>query len=202
MKVASVAGATALVGAVAGIAGAAASPGTSSSKAPAAPPHARPAWRQFGPPGGPVGPGPAGLGRGGIGPAVHEQAVVLNKAGTGFITATLDQGTVESVNGDQLAVKEAVRKVTYKTVTLTIPANASVYRNFAKSTLSSMRGGDHVRVVQSSEGTQVFAVDASQVGHLGRGLHRPAGAGMPVPSGRPTPPSGAAAAGQASPPGA
>ncbi len=92
---------------------------------------------------------------------VHADAVILNKAGTAFITATEDSGTVDSVSGDQLAVKESARSVTYKTVTLTIPSGATIMRNGATATLGNLKAGDHVHVSQSSDGTFVFAADRS-----------------------------------------
>ena len=95
------------------------------------------------------------------GPPVHAEAVVLNKAGDGFITLTEDSGTVVSVSGDQLTVKEGFGSVTYKTVTLTIPASATVKRNFADAKLSDLKAGDRVHVASSSEGTIVFADDGT-----------------------------------------
>ena len=71
--------------------------------------------------------GPPGGGRPG-GHAVHEDAVVLNKAGTAFINATEDSGSVVSVSGDQLTIKEGTKSVTYKTLTLTIPSGATIKR--------------------------------------------------------------------------
>jgi hypothetical protein len=108
------------------------------------------------------------------GHAVHEVAVVLNKAGTGFITATEDNGSVVSVSGDQLTVKEGTKSVTYKTVTLTIPGGATVRRNGSTAKLSDLKAGDHVHVTQSSDGTTVFADD---------GTHRPMGHGYGPPGG-------------------
>lgn len=181
----------AAAGAIAGIAGAAASPGSSSSSKNNPPGHA---WRFFR-----SGRLP-GLGRMGDGPAVHETAVVLNKAGTGFITATEDSGTVQSVSGDQLTIKEGIGNVTYKTITLTIPSGATIYRNFATSSLSALKSGDRVRVVQSSEGTSVVAISSNFTpsGHMPFGPgHRwngsPSGAapgsyGAPPP-GAPMPPT-------------
>jgi hypothetical protein len=147
LKFAATAAACAVVGAVAGIAGAAAS--TSTTKRPSPGTHG---WR---------GIGPRGPGRIGVGPVVHEQAVVLNQAGTGFITATIDQGTVKSVSGSQLAITEGIGKVTYKTVTVTVPSGATITRDFATASLGALKAGDRVRVEQSSEGTQVFAVSAT-----------------------------------------
>ena len=100
-------------------------------------------------------PGPPG------GFAVHAEEVVLNKAGTAFITATEDSGTVASVSGDQLTVKEGTKSVTYKTVTLTIPSGAKVLRNGASAQLGDLKSGDHVHVSTSSDGTTVFANDSS-----------------------------------------
>jgi hypothetical protein len=99
---------------------------------------------------------------------VHADAVVLNKAGNGFITQTEDKGKVKSVSGAQLTITEGVGNVTYKDVTLTIPSNATIVRNFAKAQLSALKAGDFVHVSQSSEGTFVLAADSS---------HRPSGRG-------------------------
>ena len=113
----------------------------------------------------------------------HAEEVVLNKAGTAFITETEDSGTVTSVSGDQLGVKEAASNVTYKTVTLTIPADATVYRNGSKAALSDLKSGDHVHVSSSSDGTTVFAGDGS----FRPGPDGPHGHGGPPPG---APPAG------------
>ena len=159
-KATAVGAACAGIGAVAGIAGAAAAP-SGSKTVPARPPGA-PAWRPGGPPEG-HSPG---------GGAVHAVAEVLNRAGTAFITATEDAGTVKSVSGDQLTIDEAIGKVDYKTVTLTIPTGATVTRNFKPAGLADLKSGDHVHVEQSSDGTTVFADD---------GTARPGGADRPGP---------------------
>jgi hypothetical protein len=90
---------------------------------------------------------------------VHAEAVVLNKAGTAFITATEDNGIVVSVSGDQLTLKEGTKTVTYKTLTITVPGDAKVYRNGSSAQLSDLKAGDHAHVSQSSDGTVVFAGD-------------------------------------------
>jgi hypothetical protein len=113
------------------------------------------------------------------GPAVHEDAVVLNKAGTAFITATEDSGTVVSVSGDQLTIKEGTKSVTYKTPTLTIPSGATVKRNGSTAQLSDLKAGDHVHVMQSSDGTTVFSGDASFRPAGGPGHGPPPGGGYP-----------------------
>jgi hypothetical protein len=110
------------------------------------------------------------------GHAVHEDAVVLNKAGTAFITSTEDSGSVVSVSGDQLTIKEGTAKVTYKTVTLTIPSGATIKRNGATAQLSALKAGDHVHVEKSSDGTTVFAADSSFRPAGGPG-HGPPGGG-------------------------
>jgi hypothetical protein len=118
------------------------------------------------------------------GPPVHAEAVVLNKAGTGFVTVTEDAGTVKSVSGDQLTITESARKgsttVTYKDATLTIPSDATIRRNGATASLGDLKAGDHVHVASSSDGTFVDAFDSS---------HRPPrhGPGGPPPAGAPRP---------------
>jgi len=111
------------------------------------------------------------------GHAVHEDAVVLNKAGTAFITATEDSGTVVSVSGDQLTIKEGTKSVTYKTLTLTIPSGATVNRNGSTAQLSAFKSGDRVHVTQSSDGTTVFGGDASFRPAGGPGHGPPPGGG-------------------------
>jgi hypothetical protein len=153
----------ALVGTGAGIAGSSAATKSSSRSA-----HAREA------------DGPAGLRRGG--PPVHAEVVALNKAGTGFVTVTEDNGTVKSVSDDQLTITESARKadgssVTYKDTTLTLPSDAKLRRNGETASLSDLRAGDHVHVASSSDGTFVDAFDSS---------HRPPhGPGGPPPGGPP-----------------
>jgi hypothetical protein len=143
----------ALAGAAAGIAGSAAAPSGKANKGSSS--------RRGGHP------------RGFHGPAVHATVVVLNRAGNGFITETEDKGKVKSVSGDQLTITEGVGNVTYKDVTLTIPSNATVVRNFAKAQLSALKSGDFVHVSQSSDGTFVLASDASH--RPGRGHFGPRG---------------------------
>src|SRR5947209_2339441 len=122
------------IGVIVGIAGAAAAPSSKKSTATSpSPPTFR--WHM-----GPAGAPPRG-GPGGAGPAVHEDAIVLNRAGTAFIHESEEAGSVVSVSGDQLTIKEGIGKVTYKTVTVTIPSGAIIVRNFAKATLSDLKAG-------------------------------------------------------------
>lgn len=122
------------------------------------------------------------------GPKVHEESVVLNKAGTAFITETEDSGIVQSVSGDQLTIKEGTPTVTYKTVTLTIASDAKIYRNGPTAAkLSDFKSGDHVRVSSSSDGTVVMGGDKTHGpgrdgDHFGHGDGPPMG---PPPAGSP-----------------
>ena len=164
-----VVGLCALAGAAAGIAGSAAAPSGKKSTP----------SRHAGPP------------RGFHGGPVHADAVVLNRAGKTFITETEDRGKVKSVSGDQLTITEGIGSVTYKDVTLTIPSNATIVRNFAKAKLSDLKAGDFVHVSQSSDGTFVLASDASHRPGRGFGLRRgPRGAAGPGWPGGPHGPGG------------
>lgn len=112
---------------------------------------------------GPGGPPGGQFGFGG-GPAVHSVSVVPDKAGTAFDTVTTDNGTVQSVDTttDTATLVEGTRSVTYKTLTLTIPADATITRDFKPAKLSDLASGDHVSVSVSSGGTTtVFAMDST-----------------------------------------
>jgi hypothetical protein len=87
--------------------------------------------------------------------AVHGDVVVHTKAG--FRTVTFDRGVVDSVSGQQLKITEGTPKATYKTVTLTIPANAVVRDDKQKSSLSSVKAGQRVLVVAAPKRTVVIA---------------------------------------------
>ena len=102
-------------------------------------------------PGGGGGPGPRGA------KAVHVEAVVLNKARDAFITETLDHGKVKTISGSDITITESARGVTYKDVTITIPAGATIKRNGKTAALSALKVGDRVEVARSSDGTRVHA---------------------------------------------
>jgi len=87
--------------------------------------------------------------------AVHAQLVVPTKQG--FVNVTVDRGTVDSVSGSQLTVTEGTRRQTYKTVTLSIPSAAKVRDNRQTASLSSLRKGQRVIVVQAPRWTFVVA---------------------------------------------
>ena len=115
---------------------------------------------------------------------MHAEAVVLNKAGTAFITVTTDSGKVKSVSGRDVTITEAIGSVTYKDVTITLPADAKIERNGKTATVDDLKADDRIHVAQSSDGTFVHAGDASFRPGPGRGRgHRPrsAPAGPPGP---------------------
>jgi len=103
---------------------------------------------------------------------VHAQLVVLNRAGNAFITVTADNGTVKSVSGHDITIVEATGSVIYKDVTVTVPDNATVYRNGSAAKLGDLKAGDRVRISQSSEGSFVFAEDAQHEQSPPDGWHR------------------------------
>jgi hypothetical protein len=142
--------ACAAVGAAGGIAGSAAAPSkTKRTTSAGTYPTSKPA----GAPGrGHRGPG---------GRAVHSEEVVLNKAGTAFITETEDSGKVKSVSGSDVTITEAIGTVVYKDVSVTLPAGAKIVRNGKTATVGDLKAGDFIHVSQSSDGTFVFAADAS-----------------------------------------
>jgi hypothetical protein len=171
-----VAGACILAGAAAGIAGSAAAPSKSSSATAAqtgTTTSTTPTTPGTPPPAGGRGWGRDHGGHGAHGgPAVHSESVELDKAGKAFITVTRDAGTVTSVSGDELKLDEAVGSVDYKTVTIKIPADATISRNDATAKLSDLDAKDEVVVTQSSDGTTVWAHDAQ---HDGPGRGGPGG---------------------------
>ena len=86
---------------------------------------------------------------------VHGDFVVATK--NGFVTVTVDRGTVQSVNGQQLTLTEGTKTQTYKTVTLTIPANAKVRDNKKLTSLADVKAGQRAMVVQAPQHTWVIA---------------------------------------------
>jgi hypothetical protein len=107
--------------------------------------------------------GMPGRGPGGHGFAVHATEVVLNKAGTAFVTETDDRGTITAVDasGGTITLKEGTEKLTYATPTITIPSGATVLLDGKTSSLEALKSGDDVSIRSSSEGTTVFATDSS-----------------------------------------
>jgi hypothetical protein len=89
--------------------------------------------------------------------AVHGELVVPTK--TGFATVTLDRGVVQAVSGAQLTLREATKRATYKTITLTIPANARIRVDRRKATFTDLKAGQRALVLQGPKRTLVVARD-------------------------------------------
>jgi hypothetical protein len=87
--------------------------------------------------------------------SVHGDVVVHSKQG--FVTVSFDRGKVDSVSGQQLTMTDGTRKASYKTVTLTIPTTAVVRDDRQKATLSELKPGQSVIVVQAPKRTLVVA---------------------------------------------
>jgi hypothetical protein len=181
----------ALVGALAGIAGSAAAPSKSKSataqkkaEKKAARKALKRAFRR--------GPGPGGPG---FGP-VHATAVVPNKDGTDFLTITTDAGTLNSVDGTTVHLKEGTDKKVYKgDVAVDVGGDAKVIRNHEDAKLSDLKEGDHVRVITGGpQGNVVIAEDDAFLAQekkrwSERGFHRHGfGPGGPPPMGPGDPP--------------
>ena len=62
--------------------------------------------------------------------------------------------------------------MTYKDVTITLPADAKIERNGKTATVADLKDGDRIHVMQSSDGTFVHAGDASFRPGPGRGHGR------------------------------
>jgi hypothetical protein len=75
----------------------------------------------------------------------------------GFVTVTVARGTVESVSGNQLTLTEGTRKATYKTVTLTLPADTVVRDNRVRSTLAHVTDGQRAVVIEAPNRAIVVA---------------------------------------------
>jgi hypothetical protein len=205
----------AIVGAVAGIAGSAAAPSSKSStqaqtaKTKQVKKQLRLLRHQV-KRGFALGVGPALMfgGPGPFGGVVHAEAVVPNPDGTGFMTVTTDGGTLNSVDGTTVHIKEATDKATYKDdVGIDVGSNARVMRNGAKAQLSDLKAGDHVRVITGlPKGNIVIAFDDAFVQKLkqhfragkpfgehmrGHWAPAPGAPGAPGPGAQPAPAPGA-----------
>ncbi|HXB17121.1 MAG TPA: hypothetical protein VNV44_15410 [Solirubrobacteraceae bacterium] len=149
------ASACALGGAAAGISQSAASSSSNGSSAKSPKPGQ---WAH-----GARGFGFAGHGGPGFGDEVHAVEVVLNKAGTAYITVTREVGTITAVDAgaSKITLKEGTSSVTYATPTISIPSGSTVTLDGASSSLEKLKAGEDVSISSSSEGTAVFAADSS-----------------------------------------
>jgi hypothetical protein len=87
--------------------------------------------------------------------AVQGSAVV--RTAHGFATATFARGKVDAVSGQRLTITEGTRKAAYKTVTVTVPADAVVRDDRQKATLSAVKTGQRVLVLTAPQRTYVIA---------------------------------------------
>lgn len=95
--------------------------------------------------------------------AVHVSAVVpASRTGSGFATVTLDRGTVAAVGLNSITLREGTAKHAYRTVTLTLPANAKVRDNRHAAKLADVKAGQKAIVVKAPKRTLVRAHDAGQ----------------------------------------
>lgn len=85
------------------------------------------------------------------------QGSVVVHTKSGFATVNFNRGRVDSVSGQQLTIAEGTRKATYKTITVTVPADAVVRDNRHKATLSAVKPGQRVIVVRAPRRTYVIA---------------------------------------------
>lgn len=164
----------ALVGALAGIAGSAAAP-SKKSKSNQAQKKAQNGARERG-----FHPRPLGLG----GPPLHSESVVPNRDGTDFLTIVTDSGTLLSVDGTTVHLKQATEKATYKAdAAIDVGDNAKVFRNGGEAKLSDLEQDDHVHVIKGGpDGTVVLAHDDSFRPRMHRHhRHRGFGPGAPPP---------------------
>jgi hypothetical protein len=87
---------------------------------------------------------------------VHAELVVARRDGT-FPTITIDRGSITGVDGSTLHLREGTAKATYKTVDLTLPADAIVRVDGHRASLSDLHAGMRAAVAQLPKRTVVRA---------------------------------------------
>ena len=105
--------------------------------------------------------------RAGLARAVHVDAVVAIAGGRRFATMSVDRGVLRSVAGNQLTLAEGTRQATYRTLTITVPANAVVRNDGSAAELSSLRPNELVTIRRGPKRTVVRALDASRRTRIG-----------------------------------
>jgi kynureninase len=86
---------------------------------------------------------------------VSAQLIVATR--NGFATVNITRGQVKAVSGHQLTLVEGTRRATYKTVTITLPAQTRVRDNHQKATLSQVSPGQRALVVRGPHRALVIA---------------------------------------------
>jgi hypothetical protein len=188
----------ALIGALAGIAGSAAAPSKSSKKSPTDAQKRQALKRGLFFRAGP-GPGPGMKGM--LGGPIHSETIVPNQDGTDFLTITSDSGTLLSVDGNTVHLKQGTDKKVYKDdAAIDVGDDPTVIRNHEKAKLSDLKEGDHVHVIVGTpKGNIVFAEDDAFLAQekkrfkrFERGFrHHGFGPGGPPPMGEGAPAPGA-----------
>jgi hypothetical protein len=85
------------------------------------------------------------------------QGDVVVRTASGFGTVSFQRGTVESISGTQLTLTEGTRKASYRSVTVTLPAQAVVRDDGKQASLSSVTPGQRVVVIHAPRRTFVLA---------------------------------------------
>lgn len=88
--------------------------------------------------------------------AVSLTAVVPSGHGH-FATLSIERGTLTSVSGQTLTLREGTVRADYKTVTVTLPSTAVVRLSGAPSSLTALSPGERVAIVQGPRKTTVVA---------------------------------------------
>lgn len=88
--------------------------------------------------------------------AVSITAVVPAAHGS-FTTVSVERGTLASVSGQTLSLREGTRRSTYKTVAVTLSAKTVVRLAGKPSSLSALTAGDRLTVVQGPRRSTVLA---------------------------------------------
>lgn len=87
---------------------------------------------------------------------VHAELVVARPDGT-FPTITVDRGTITGVDGSTIHLREGTATALYKTVDLTLPADAVVRVNGRRGSVSDLKAGMRAGVAQLPHRTLVRA---------------------------------------------
>lgn len=87
--------------------------------------------------------------------AVAGEIVVRTK--DGFGTVSLERGTIDEISGSRLTIAEGTRRASYRSVTVTIPADARIRDDGIRTGLSSVKAGERVLVITAPQRTFVIA---------------------------------------------
>ena len=98
--------------------------------------------------------------------AVSITAVLPGRDGK-FSTVSIDRGTLTSIDGQDLTLREGTRRATYKTVSIAVGTEATVRLSRQPSTLGALVAGDRVTVVKAPHKTAVAARPAGSLKSVG-----------------------------------